>query len=239
MLRSRLIMPISALLLGGVLAWAASPARAQTAPDCAGNTNPCSNCDNLTNALYSGACTIAPDVYSFTIKEMRLRKTDGTFVSIATGDTTFNAASVTAGAQIGSYVNGATVLPASYDAMSPILDKDWGFSASTTGGAAGSCATTAAGFSTNTANQATRIFDLVSFFTNNPGNAPSDIIISGNTMIVVDTNPALQVTVNNGQSLAVNISFDAATGAQFVYAGGVCQNAILGELGVTVSMTVN
>ena len=228
---------ILSMLLAVFLTWAASPAMAQSAPDCAGNTDPCSNCDNLTNPLYSGTCTTGADVYSFTMKEMRLRKTDGSFVSIASGDTTFNAASVTAGAQIGAYASGATVPPASYDAMSPTLGKDWGFSASTTGGAASSCATTAGGFSVNPADQATRIFDLVAFFTSNPGSTPPDMTIAGGNLTMVDASPSMKVTVNNGQSLAINIQFDTGTGAQFIYVNGTCQAAVLGELGVTVTLT--
>lgn len=38
------------VLLAVFLTRTASPALAQAAPDCAGNADPCSNCNNLTNA---------------------------------------------------------------------------------------------------------------------------------------------------------------------------------------------
>ncbi len=227
------------MLLAVFLTWNASSVLAQAAPDCAGNADPCSNCGNLTNANYSGTCTTGADAYSFTMKEMRLRKTDGTFVSIANGDMTFNAAAVTAGAQIGAYASGSVVPPASYDAMSPTLGKDWSFSGSTTGGAAGSCASTAGGFSVNTADQATRVVDLAAFFIANPGAVPSDMTVTADSLTIVDSSAGLQVTVNNGQSLAINIQFDTGTGAQFTYVNGVCQDASMGELGVTVTLTTN
>lgn len=227
------------VLLAVFLTWTASPALAQAAPDCAGNADPCSNCGNLTNANYSGTCTTGADVYSFTMKEMRLRKTDGTFVSIVSSDMTFDAASVSAGAQMGAYVSGAPVPPASYDAMSPTLGKDWSFSGSTTGGAAGSCASTAGGFSVNTGDQATRVVDLAAFFLANPGSVPSDMTVTADGMTIIDASSGLQVTVNNGQSLAINIQFDTGTGTQFTYVNGTCQDASMGELGVTVTLTTN
>ena len=234
------LIALSALLaaLGG------GDARAQTAPDCAtvgpGGANvQCANCDNIANAGFSGLCTTAAATYTMTMKSMQLREQGtGTLVTIASGDQTFDAASVNAGATVGSYASGASVPAGTYDALVPTLSATWSYSASTTGGAAGSCATAAAGVNAGSTAATAQSVNLATLFTANPTFKPSNMTVSGGNVILTDsTQASLPVTVGGGTGMTVDIAFDAGSAAQFTYAAGTCNATNMGPLGVTVTFT--
>lgn len=200
-----------------------------------------SDCSTITSAVFSGQCTTSASSYKMTMKAMRLRRSsDSTFFTIATGSTTFDAASVSAGATIGAFASGADVEQGTYDAISPILDTSWSFAASTTGGSAGSCATSAAGVTPGSVTAVEQAVDMAALFIAYPDYQPSDLTISGSDVTIVDTEQAsLPVTVAANQAMTIDVQFDVSSAAEFSYAAGTCNGTNLGQLGVTITFTTN
>ncbi len=201
-------------------------------------------CSAVADPTYTGSCTATASVYRFTLRRMQLRSTSGTLVTIASGDQTFDVAQVGAGQAVGSYASGAAIPVGTYDAMVPTIQGTWTVRASyrsnVQGGVLGDCVTTATGASANPADEAEMSSDLAAFFTANPGFTPPDMAVSGSDLVITDTSAAgLPLTVANGDSVELKITFDVSTGVKFDYVNGSCTDARVGPLGVTLSLTKN
>lgn len=196
-------------------------------------------------AFFSGACFGPATVYQFTLKGFRFRKADGTFVAVASTEKTFNAASVNAGAEVAAYINGvptkdlipADATPAdapqvTFNAVSPVLSTTWAVQGGTGSSGGPTCFTSASGFSL-TGPAATRTVTITEV---PPGG--SSVTLEGTSLTFVDETPAgLPLTVTAANGIAVSVAFDPSFGTLYTFVFGVCTNASLGPIIVTMTIT--
>jgi len=199
-------------------------------------------CSSVADPTFTGRCTVSAEVYRFTIREMRLRATDGSFVTLGSGDRSFDVAQVSAGQAVGDYASGSSIPPATYNAIVPTLGGTWtvqgGYERAVDGGVLGDCVTTSGGHSTNPADKGEMPTDLAAFFTANPSYMPPDMQVSGSDLIITDTSASgMPLTVADGDGIDFTITFDAGSGLEFEYANGSCVGANIGPLGVTLAFT--
>jgi hypothetical protein len=191
-------------------------------------------------AFFSGACFGPATVYQFTLKGFRFRKADGTFVAVASTEKTFNAASVNAGAEVAAYISGVPtkdLIPAdatqvTFDAVSPVLSTTWSVQGGTGSSGGPTCFTSASGFSL-TGPAATRTVIITEV---PPGG--SSVTLEGTSLTFVDDTPAgLPLTVTAANVLDVSLAFDPSFGTLYTFVFGVCTNASLGPIIVTMKIT--
>lgn len=227
----RRIAPAFLLLLAATVP--VSAPRAQAAPPA---------CSAVADPAYTGHCRVAAAVYRFTIRNMRLRATDGSFVTLGSGDRSFDVAQVGAGQAVGDYASDAPIPAGTYDAIVPTLGPVWtvrgSYRKAVDGGVLGDCVTTAAGASDDPADEGELAFDLAAFIQSDPDHAPPDMQVVDGDLVITDTSAAgLPLTVGDGDVVDFTISFDAGSGVEFEYVGGSCVGASLGELFVDLSFT--
>lgn len=217
------------LLAASFVLLAAGSATAQTPPACASQV-----------AFFSGVCFGPATVYQFTLKGFRFRKADGTFVPVASTEKTFNAASVNAGAEVAAYVSGVVtkdLLPAdatqvTFDAVSPVLSTTWAVQGSTGSSGGPTCFTSASGFSL-TGPAATRTVTITEV---PPGG--SSVTLEGTSLTFVDTTPAgLPLTVTASNTITIAVAFDPSFGTLYSFTFGVCTQATIGPILVTMTIT--
>ncbi len=196
----------------------------------------------MADPTFTGRCTASAEVFRFTIREMRLRATDGSFATLGSGDRSFDVAQVSAGQAVGDYASGNSIPTGTYNAIVPTLNGVWtvqgGYEQAVDGGVLGDCVTTSGGYSSNPADKGEMSTDLAAFFTANPSSLPPDMQVSGSDLIITDTSASgLPLTVAEGDVIDFTISFDAGSSIDFEYANGNCTGAYIGPLGVTLSFT--
>lgn len=201
----------------------AAPARAQTPPACANQ-----------GAAFSGVCFGPATLYEFTLKGFRFRRqSDQVFVSVASTSQTFNAASVNVGAQVGAYISGATLAPSTYDAVSPLLSTTWRVQGSTGSSGGPTCFTKSSGFGLAAPAEARTVV-----MTSLPPGTDATISADGTTLTFTDTTPTgLPLTVTGTETITVNVAFDPSFGTLYTFAVGVCTDASLGPILVTMTIT--
>lgn len=216
------------LLTASFVLLAAESATAQVPPACASQV-----------AFFTGVCFGPATVYQFTLKGFRFRKADGTFVAVASTEKTFNAASVSAGAEVAAYVSGVAtkdLIPAdatqvTFDAVSPVLSTTWAVQGGTGSSGGPTCFTSASGFSL-TGPAATRTVTI----TEVPPGSPATL--EGTSLTFVDTTPAgLPLTVTAANTITVSVAFDPSFGTLYTFGFGVCTGATLGPILVTMTIT--
>jgi hypothetical protein len=204
-------------------------------------------CSDQTDG-YNGTCTATASNYEMTMKSMRLRKDDGSFVTIASGDATYNFASVSAGASVGSYITSGTIPPGTYTAISPILDKDITVAGSVTlsGGGTPTCRTGTGDITDGGAAQ-DEIFDMSS----SPGISSGTDAVEGqsdgqymngdNDFVIIDsTVTGFPITVGEGTSLTFTMTIGIGASATYDWSGGggsTCTDSYPGELDVQLAAT--
>jgi hypothetical protein len=184
-------------------------------------------------AGFIGVCSAsaAGGVAEFTIKQFRFRKTDGTFVTVATESKTFNVALATAGTDFATYITGKTLDPAVYDAVSPTINLSIRLQGNTSGGA-GTCFTKSASpFAGPSAPAQIATFNL----SIPPGTA--GITSDGTSATIVDSSiSGLPLKVEGGEEIKVRVSFGVTAAILFTFGAFGCTAADPGAL--DVSMTI-
>jgi hypothetical protein len=227
MTRSRIACVV--VLAASFVLLAAERATAQVPPACAAQV-----------AFFSGVCFGPATVYQFTLKAFRFRKADGTFVNVATTEKTFNAASVNAGAQVAAYISGVPtkdLIPAdakkvTVDAVSPVLSTTWLVQGGTGSSGGPTCFTSASADFRLTEPAGPRTVKITEL---PPGTAAT---LEGTSLTFVDATPTgLPLTVTASDVIDVSVAFDPSFGTLYTFTFGVCTNATLGPILVTMKIT--
>lgn len=82
------------------------------------------------NNLFAATDNATPAIYEVTVKKIEFHnQATGSFVTVKEADLTFNIASVTAGATVGSYISGAEIPEGTYDQVRVTISRNMGIQA--------------------------------------------------------------------------------------------------------------
>lgn len=193
-------------------------------------------CCNTVASTSNGMC-VAPanNKYEFTLKRFCFEKSDGSLVCVGS-PTTFNAASVTIGADMGNFISG--VRPDGLQvgdtivAMRPEVSKTF-----TVNGGGGSKHTTSDAVACSTGG------DRSETMSTDPNNNPipscsaspsADPCETSDGYLRIRDTSLGNITVTN-EPLIINFDFDVGSGVTFATGGGACTFQSLGPLSVTMS----
>lgn len=187
------------------------------------------------SSFVAGVCFgPASTSYTFTLTAFRLRRqTTNEIVPMTPASQTFNAASATAGQQVGTWASGLTVPQGKYDAF--IVEMDRTFTASApslalTDGRTCPAANVSADISTSL-----------------PSPLPADPLfeVSGSNLKVTMTQvTGLPLDVKPGQDVEVTLKFDVGAGIQYTFpfavppANCTAASTAIGPLGVNMTFTL-
>ncbi len=181
----------------------------------------------------AGTCTGEADFYEFTVKAFKLRRTDNDeTVDLTPGEKTFNAASVTAGADVGEYASGAAIDATEYDEFIVILGKTMSVRGSVTTDDARPCRT----FTTGSADDGGTAENISENIPSQFLNADDDAEFTATQTELPDDLP---LTVGEGQGVNIRIAFDVGSGVLYTFSASSpfnCTAADLGPLGVNMSL---
>ena len=108
------------LCLGSSLTGLAFAQGCTPAPAGSGNLPPCCSSADMHEG---GTCVAPATQYQFTIYTFGFEKSDGTVVQFGHAQN-FDAASVSAGGELGNFISGATLAPGAYVAVRPTISRD-------------------------------------------------------------------------------------------------------------------
>ncbi|RMH38272.1 MAG: hypothetical protein D6690_00325 [Nitrospirae bacterium] len=193
-------------------------------------------CCNTVASTTNGVC-VAPanNKYEFTLKRFCLEKSDGSLVCVGS-TTTFNAASVTVGADMGNFISGATSehlnVGDTIVAMRPEVSKTF-----TVNGGAGSQHTTSDAVTCSTGGDQTVIMATDPNHQPFPSCATSpsaDPCETSDGFLRIRDTSLGTITVTQ-EPLVIHFDFDVGSGVTFATGGGTCTYQGIGPLSVTMS----
>lgn len=176
-----------------------------------------------------GTCMAPATQYQFTIFSFGFEKSDGTVVEFGHAQN-FDAASVSAGNDIGNYISGATLTPGTYVAVRPTISRDISVATQVTTRDGRSCNGSATAPSQQPNGQ-----PWPNCAAGQPDGSVDQCLGGGQLRIRDGGGGALNITGNGG--VTINFKFDVNNGAVCIFAPGTApaSNVGLGVFSVRIT----
>lgn len=186
-------------------------------------------CCATTDMSGGGSCMAPATTYQFTIFSFGFEKSDGTVVEFGHAQS-FDAASVSAGGDIGNYIAGATLSSGTYVAMRPVISRDINVATQVTTRDGRTCSGSITAPSQQPSGQ-----NWPDCAAGQPDATLAQCLSGGQLRIRDNQVGALNITGAGG--VTINFKFDVNNGAvcNFLPGSGAASNVGLGVLSVKIT----